>query len=98
MKIALRVESCLDCPNRRHYSGSRYKCAAIGSSPLPEDARIPAWCPLPDDPAEIAAFAIEDVSRTRRIITSLAAAAADPSTPTDRLRDQIANAAELLRR
>ena len=50
-KILGIVHGCKECPNRHYYSAGTYECAMVRKA-LPHDATIPAWCPLPDQPAD----------------------------------------------
>ncbi len=97
MKIALRVGNCKDCPNRRYYSGGRYTCAAV-DAPLPDDMRFPAWCPLPDDPAQLAGRATEALESAKRVLAIATKEAANLDTSPSRLRDLLTIAANQLAR
>lgn len=58
-KIIGIANSCKDCSERHYYSGGAYECLKVRGSRLNADSSIPAWCPLPDHPAD----AIESLQR-----------------------------------
>lgn len=97
MKIALRVSSCKECPNRRYYSGGRYNCAAV-DAPLPEDMGYPDWCPLPNDPAQLAARSTEALAAAKRVLAVATQEAANKDTSAERLRELLGMAANQLTR
>ena len=64
------IHSCEGCPKRQYFSGGAYECAMVGAK-LQKDVRIPAWCPLPEHPANIAARADEHARVGRTIMETL---------------------------
>jgi hypothetical protein len=64
-KIVAITNACRDCPNRQYESGGQYRCEAV-KAPLIEGEQLPAWCPLPDHPATVAAQASKKADIARR--------------------------------
>lgn len=97
MKIALRVNSCKQCPARQYGSGGRYDCTAV-DAPLPDVAVIPVWCPLPDDPAQLAGRVTAALDSAKRVLAVATQEAADLETTPARLRELLTVAANQLAR
>ena len=95
MKILKRVGSCHECPNRRYGSGGRYDCVAV-DAPLPQGGKIPEWCPLSDDPAQIAARAGKALADARVVLAIATQEAADNGATPTRLRELLTSAANQL--
>lgn len=93
-KIVQRVKRCRECPSRRYGSGGRYDCTKADDAPLLDIDVLPAWCPLPDDPAPIAARALLALDNAKAVVTA-AKGEAKTATP-DRLRELIAIISEQL--
>lgn len=95
IRVASLVGQCSECPHRRYSGSGKHDCAKV-QAPIVDAARIPAWCPLPGYPAQIAASALAALADAKRIMATAAAGANDASD--DRLRDLIRIAAEQLAR
>ncbi len=67
MKILAIVSSCTECTNRQYYSGGSYTCSKV-DAPLPKTNQIPDWCPLPEDPARLAAIANKKLSDAKTVL------------------------------
>jgi hypothetical protein len=96
MKIAASVTNCNNCPSRHYGSGGVYECGGMNSAPLPANAGIPEWCPLPDHPGPIAARAMHAVANVRAVLDI----ARQEATTADerRLRELIQIAADQVAR
>lgn len=89
------VSTCIECQHRVYNSGGQYDCGKI-QAPLVNEQAIPAWCPLPPYPAQLAAQALAALADAKRVI-QVAVDCVDEASP-ERLRDLIRIAAEQLAR
>ncbi len=97
MRIIGRVNSCKDCPNRRYGSGGVYECSKV-DAPLVDSNVIPEWCPLPRDPAQIAARAELNLANARAVVATTLDLVGQEQIGVDRVRELLAMAAEQLSR
>lgn len=97
VKILARVTSCRTCPNRQYYSGGVYECVLVKAH-LVDSGGIPAWCPLPDDPAHVAAKAESDLHSARAYLNVAVEAAFQEGVPLSRVQDLLREAQARLAR
>lgn len=98
MKIVKRTSSCQGCPNRCYGSGGIYECSAASNAVLRKDEIIPDWCPLPNDPAPIAANARRALDNAKEVIAVALAEASHPEVSVKRLRELLQLTSEQLAR
>lgn len=95
VRVASLVSQCSECLYRRYAGSGKHDCAKV-QAPIVDASSIPAWCPLPGYPAQIAATALAALADAKRIMATAAAGADEASA--DRLRDLIRIASEQLAR
>lgn len=88
MKVVLTVDNCSQCPHRRYGSGGGYDCAKV-DAPLCKGEALPEWCPLPNDPAPVAARARKAIQNASDVLTIALAESKNPETSPARLRELI---------
>lgn len=98
MKIVQRVSNCQACPNRVYGSGGVYECKAASNAPLRKNEAIPDWCPLPSDPAPIAANARRALDNAKEVVAVAITEAGNPNISVKRLQELLALTAEQLAR
>lgn len=98
MKIVQRVASCQGCPNRVYGSGGVYECLAASRAVLRKNEAIPDWCPLPNDPAPIAAQARQALDYAKEVIAVAITEAENPDISVKRLKELLAITQEQLNR
>lgn len=98
MKIVQRVADCQACPNRVYGSCGIYECKAASYAPLRKNEAIPDWCPLPNDPAVIAANARIALDNAKEVIAIAVQEASNPNVSVKRLQELLTLTAEQLAR
>lgn len=86
LKVVQTVSDCRQCPHRVYGSGGSYDCNKA-QAPLCKDEAIPAWCPLPNDTAVIAANARKSLMDAKAVLAVAVAEASNPETSSARLRE-----------
>jgi hypothetical protein len=86
LKVVQTVSDCRQCPHRAYGSGGVYDCLKA-QAPLCKDESIPAWCPLPNDTAAIAANARKSLVDAKAVLAVAMTEAANPETSPARLRE-----------